>query len=191
MKGVVLAGGASSRFDGKPKGLALLSGRAMALRACDMLLTVCDSVVIEAPRGVGYEALGLPLIHASPEHAGKGPLAALATGLASVEEGPVAFAPCDMPLLTREIYDRLARASERGAYARTPRGAEPLVAILNAGLRGALMAALEQDSLPRTHAVLDAAGAQAVDFADPAPFANVNTPSDLARLEANLRAGGR
>ncbi|MBI1213029.1 MAG: NTP transferase domain-containing protein [Alphaproteobacteria bacterium] len=187
MIGVVLAGGASTRFGGAPKGLALLKGRAMALYVADILGTLCDRVLIEAPRAAGYEALGLPLVHAAPEHAGKGPLAAIAAGLAaSGEDDRVAFAPCDMPLLTAEIYRRLIEARGVGAYARTPQGVEPLVAVLSAGLRPQLLTALKDASLPRTHAVLDAAGARAVDFANVAAFANVNEPADLSRIEAML-----
>jgi molybdopterin-guanine dinucleotide biosynthesis protein A len=188
VKGVILAGGASARFGGTPKGLLPLHGRAMALRVADVLLRVCTSVVIEAPHGTGYEVLGLPLIYARPEYAGKGPLAALATGLAAEDQGYVAFAPCDMPLLTREIYAALIQVGGKGTYARTVLGVEPLVAILSANLRDVLLTALAAEVLPRTHAVLDAAGARAVDFPDPAPFANVNTPADLARMESTLRA---
>ncbi len=191
MIGVVLAGGASRRFGGHPKGLIPLSGRAMALRAADILSQVCARVAIEAPRNAGYEVLGLPLLHAPPEHAGKGPLAALAAGLDGEAGTRVAFAPCDMPLLTRGIYDALARAcgDGPGAYTSTALGVEPLVAILNTNLRGALLEALKRDDLPRTHAVLDAAGARAVPFEDTRPFTNVNTPEDLERVSLELRRG--
>jgi molybdopterin-guanine dinucleotide biosynthesis protein A len=182
MIGVVLAGGASSRFGGSAKGLMPLAGRAMALRAADILAQACSDVMIEAPRNIGYEALGLPLLHAPPEHAGKGPLAGLAAGLAAGAR--VAFAPCDMPLLTSEIYVALVEACGKapGAYATTTNGVEPLVAVLDADMREALLKALERDELPRTHAILDAAGARALAFADASPFENVNTPGDLERL---------
>jgi molybdenum cofactor guanylyltransferase len=189
VRGVILAGGASARYGGKPKGLALLHGRAMALHVADLLRSLCESVLIEASPGIGYEALGLPLIQARPSHAGRGPLAALAAGLADTGDAEfVMFAPCDMPLLTRDIYRALAKVGESGAYARTPVGVEPLVAVLNAKLRDALLTALEAESVPRTHAVLDEAGVRAVDFSDAAPFANVNTPDDLARIETTFRA---
>jgi molybdopterin-guanine dinucleotide biosynthesis protein A len=151
-----------------------------------LLAQICARVAIEAPRDAGYDALGLPLLHAPPEHAGKGPLAGLTAGLGgSKPEWRVVFAPCDMPLLTRAVYEELARACEHapGAYAVSPAGEEPLVAILGGGLRAALLEALARDELPRTHVVLDAAGAKMVEFADEGPFANVNAPADLERLE--------
>jgi len=189
MIGIVLAGGASRRFGGRAKGLIQLAGRPMALRAADMLAGFCSSVAIEAAPDAGYEILGLPLIQAPPKHAGKGPLAGIAAGLARAKPNElVAFAPCDMPLLTRALYDKLAEACGRtpGAYAASTKGVEPLVAILDAGMRAALLQALEQDDLPRTHAALDAAGARAVTFTDAGPFENVNTPSDLERLETQF-----
>lgn len=191
MIGVVLAGGASSRFGGTPKGLQLLNGVPMARRVAEMLAAFCSRVAVEAPVDAGYEALGLPLLHAPSDHTGKGPLAGLAAGLANAPSGEhVAFAPCDMPLLTRDIYDRLWSAGEgtSGAYAATSAGVEPLVAVLDTRMRDALLDALRADELPRTHVVLDAAGARAVQFADLRSFENVNTPAELARVASTLRA---
>ena len=183
MIGVVLAGGASHRFGGRAKGLLPLAGRPMALHLVELLSQFCARVSIEAAPHVGYEGLGLPLIHAPAAYVGKGPLAGLAAGLGGADAHErVAFAPCDMPLLTPEIYDTLSHAGGMGCYANTSRGVEPLVAILCGGMCATLLDALAKDVLPRTHAVLDAAGAQAVTFEDLRPFTNVNTPEDLDRL---------
>jgi molybdopterin-guanine dinucleotide biosynthesis protein A len=181
--GVVLAGGASSRFGGRPKGHAAFRGRAMALCVADVLAKLSARVVIEAPPGSGYEALGLPVIHAAVSHAGKGPLAGIAAGLGAAPEGSrVVFAPCDMPLLDEAVFRALMR--EGGSYyAVSPRGAEALVAVLERSLLTPLLATLSSDSIPRTDAALMAAGARSVAFADGARFANVNSPDDLARLE--------
>ena len=181
--GVVLAGGASMRFGGAPKGLQPFRGRAMALCVADVLSAICAHVVIEAPPGAGYEALGLPLIHADPAHAGKGPLAGMATGLsgAAGRDGRVVFAPCDMPLITESVYRALLREGT-SVYAVSPRGAEALVAVLRRDALPALLTTLAHDKLPRTVAALEAVGARAVAFDEAAPFANVNTPDDLARL---------
>ncbi len=181
--GVVLAGGVSARFGGQPKGLQLFRGRAMALRAADTLASVCDRVLIEAPPAVGYDALGLSVIHASAVHAGKGPLAGIVAGLAAAPEGSrVAFAPCDMPLLDADVFRALMRESG-SVYALSPRGPEALVAVLERTLLAPLLSTLDAEKIPRTDAALVAAGARGVAFADAAPFANVNTPDDLVRLQ--------
>jgi len=198
MIGVVLAGGASTRFGGKPKGLQLLGKKPLALHVANMFASFAAPIVIEAPRGAGYEALNGPLIHARLEDAGKGPLAGIAAGLALMDERErlahadprVAFAPCDMPKLNARVYRTLAAADERGAYARTAQGDEPLVAVLSPDMHAVLIEALSRDRVPRTVEVLAAAGARAVDFDDSEFFVNVNTPQDLARLQALLPPEG-
>ncbi len=181
--GVVLAGGASARFGGAPKGLQLLRGRAMVLRVADVLAELCERVAIEAPPGVGYEALGLPVIHAAPAHAAKGPLAGIVAGLAAAPEGSrVAFAPCDMPLIGADVFRALMREGS-SVYALSPRGPEALVAVLERALLVPLLRTLAAKKIPRTDTALVSAGGRGVAFADAAPFANVNTPDDLARLE--------
>lgn len=181
--GVVLAGGASARFGGRPKGLVTFRGRAMALVVADILAKVCSRVVVEAPRGAGYETLGLPVIHASSAHQGKGPLAGIVAGLSEAPDGSrVVFGPCDMPLLSEEVYRALTREGG-SAYAVSSRGAEALVAVLERSLLAPLLATLSAGAIPRTDAALLAAGARGVAFGDAAPFANVNTPDDLVRLE--------
>lgn len=183
MIGVVIAGGASSRFGGQPKGLIPFKGRAMALHVVDVLRVFASRVVIEAPRGAGYEALGLPVLHAPPAYVGKGPVSALAVGLGEVTgDAVVAFAPCDMPMLDASIYRLLGAKGGVGAYAQTADGYEPLVAVLSARVLPALTEALARDDLPRTHVVLDAAGAVPVMFEDRRAFSNVNTPEELERF---------
>jgi molybdenum cofactor guanylyltransferase len=183
MIGVVLAGGASRRFDGRPKGLLAFKGRPMALHVADMLESFCSHVVIEARASDGYDALGLPVIDAGYE--GQGPLAGFAAGLAAgfaLKTGKVAFAPCDMPLLTADIYEGLSSVGGIGAYARTSAGVEPLVAVLGVGARAALVSVLDGNQVPRMQVVLDAVGAASVLFEDQRAFTNVNTPADLERL---------
>lgn len=183
MIGVVLAGGASRRFGGRPKGLIPLNGRPMASHVVQMLATFCTHVVVEGRVSDGYDVLGLPVIEAG--HDGKGPLAGIVAGLAAGsahKSTSVAFAPCDMPLLRADIYEALCGAGGPGAYARTAAGVEPLVAVLNVGVRAALVSMLDRPDMPRTHAALDAVGATSVAFDDQRAFTNVNTPADLERL---------
>jgi hypothetical protein len=89
-----------------------------------------------------------------------------------------------MPNLTPAVYKRIAKVEAPGAYASTSTGFEPLVAVLSGGMRPTLLDALAQAVLPRTHSILNAAGARVVAFGDADVFANVNTPEDLAKLEA-------
>ncbi len=190
MIGVVLAGGESRRFGGTPKGLQQLGHLPLALHVAKLFTQFCTLVAIEARPAVGYEALGWKIISADRGHAGKGPLAGLAAGLALMDERErlahndprVAFAPCDMPRLSRSVYDKLLARGGPGAYATTRNGDEPLVSVLGHEVLPVLLDALSHERVPRTVDVLRGAGACAVDFDDFELFINVNTPEELAHL---------
>ena len=182
MIGVVLAGGASRRFGGRAKGLQIYGDKPLALHVAGLLSRVCDLVVIEAAVDAGYEALGLSCVYADVAHAGQGPLAGLVAGLNLARPDElVAFAPCDMPLLTVEIYQRLL-TERMGAYAATRLGFEPLVSVLPGACFGGLRAQLSVAQIPPTHLALEANGARPILFQDQGSFCNVNTPEDLAEL---------
>jgi molybdopterin-guanine dinucleotide biosynthesis protein A len=183
MIGVVLAGGASRRFGGEPKGLKLLHGTPLALHVARVLGQVCDCVLLEDNGDAGYAALGLKRIAAAASHAGKGPLAGIAAGLAAAGDGPVAFAPCDLPLVTADIVMALS-VHAGGGYAVSPSGVEPLVCVLPVSAMSAVLDALALPEVPRVVEVMERFGACAIRFADGRAFINVNTPDDLARLNA-------
>lgn len=185
MIGVVLAGGQSSRFGGEPKGLRMLRGLPLVGHVHASLSMVCPEVFIECAPGSAYEGWGVPCIAADVRHAGKGPLAGLLAGLRAADGRPVAFAPCDMPLLPPPLFERLKR-EPCGAYAVSPRGAEPLVCIVPSHALAHLERALSQPSIPRVVDVLAEAGLVGVPFEDDWPFVNVNSPEDLERLEAGF-----
>ena len=180
MIGVILAGGASRRFGGVAKGAQLLRGQPLALHVAAALRGVCSSLLLEDNGDAAYGTLGLTRISAAPVHAGKGPLAGMAAGLKAAGE-TVAFAPCDMPLLTTDIFRTLA-VHANGAYAISPNGVEPLVCVLPQSALVVIEDVLWQDDIPRVVDVFKRVGAVGVSFAEAGPFANVNTPDDLAQL---------
>ncbi len=186
MIGVILAGGASSRFGGEPKGLKMLRGLPLVGHVHATLSMVCAEVVIECVPGSGYEGWGVECISARPEHAGKGPLAGMLAGFdRATGHEAIVFAPCDMPLLAPPLFERLARESG-GGWAVSPLGDEPLVCVLPARLRDVVARSLDQAPIPRVVHVLAGSGASGVRFADDWPFVNVNTAEDLVRLEASF-----
>lgn len=182
MIGVVLAGGGSRRFGGRPKGLMLLEGTPMAMRIHRVLSEVCSHVFIEALPNAGYESLQTDCIYAATDDQGKGPLAGIAAGLGKAEEDEfVAFAPCDMPLLSASIYTRL-RAEPDGGYAVSDAGVEPLVCVLPARLLPDVRAALGLALVPSVNSFLKGCGAIPVLFHDAVVFANVNSADDMSRV---------
>ena len=168
--GAILAGGAATRFGGRPKGLELVGGRRIVQRAAGALAQVSDGLVLVADaedaaswlpgtpvvrdrvRGAG--ALGG--VHAAPSESAAGLVDAV------VPEGTPEGAP--EPLCAYYAQDCLAAAE----------------AALAAGeyRLGAFLERLRVRRLPY---------ARALDWGDPRQlFLNVNTPATL--LEANRLA---
>jgi molybdopterin-guanine dinucleotide biosynthesis protein MobB len=132
--GVVLAGGASTRF-GSPKALATVGGRRIIDRVIDALSAAVPEVVISANDPALYADLGLPT--RADDVAGAGPLAGILTALRWAAErgrsGALVVA-CDMPWVSAGVLRMIAeRAASTEADAVVPesggrRGLEPLCA---------------------------------------------------------------
>ena len=187
--GAITAGGRSSRF-GSDKAAARLGGRTL-LEHVAASLEACPLRLLVAPPG-RYALPGW--VNVPDTRPGEGPLAALeaALGAARAGAGPswVAFAGVDMPCLTAEYWEALARARTPQARAVLALDAggrpQPLAALyhaellehvtslLNAGERRLRAAAPPALTVTVPHHVLQAVS--------PGALRNVNTPADLADL---------
>ena len=114
LTGVVVAGGRSSRFDGRDKAVADLAGVPMVRRVADRLAGVVGSLVVNCRRDqreaveralAGYP---LPVRYALDPDPDEGPMAGIRTGLRAVD-GEYAFVcACDMPLVDGRVVELLA-----------------------------------------------------------------------------------
>jgi molybdenum cofactor guanylyltransferase len=167
--GAVLAGGRSSRF-GSDKALALLDGRSLLDHAVATLRDQCDAVVVvgrDHPAGVS----DWPAPHAGPLGGIAGALHhALASGFRTVLTCGV-----DSVGLPDDLVARLGPAP---AYLEV----QPVVGHWPAQAAGALEELLCGTGKHSMRAFAARIGARAVRI-DRIP-ANVNTPADLAGLEA-------
>lgn len=199
--GVLLAGGASRRFGGRPKGLAMLGGQRIADRALSALRAATTNQVIVANDRAAAEWFRGERVVAD-ETPGLGPLGGLTTALRAADGAPVLVVAWDMPFVTGGLLRELSRRAEGGAAAVVPvhgpeRWAEPLCAwyaaealatsraLLEAGARraGALF-----DALPGAAVMGDA---ELAPFGDPARlFTSVDTPRLLAELGGTLARDG-
>lgn len=131
LTGIVLAGGASSRF-GSDKARALFEGQPLFARVCTALAATCDEVIAVAAPGRELPPVPVPLRIVADEHPGAGPLGGLITGMKAAAGGRVFAAACDLPLLDAATVTIIASALERpGAAAAVPRVAgrlQPLAA---------------------------------------------------------------
>lgn len=112
LKGIVLAGGKSSRF-GEDKALARWEGATLLGRAVDLLSALdLDPEVIVSP-DKKYSFLTCPTHHdIVPE---KGPLGGLYTAFSIFPESALLVLTCDMPLLTQNILQELVRVYHESA----------------------------------------------------------------------------
>jgi molybdopterin-guanine dinucleotide biosynthesis protein A len=113
--GVILAGGRGSRMGGADKGLQNFNGVPLALHTLLRLAPQVGDVMINANRNLSaYESFGVPVW---PDAAGlgeySGPLAGFLTGLERCETPYLLTVPCDTPLFSLDLVERLAQALER------------------------------------------------------------------------------
>lgn len=193
--GLLLAGGASSRF-GSEKALAVRGAGRLLDAPLQALIGACDAVAVSAKAGSGVaelaHATGYPVL-SDPGGAPAGPLAGVLAGLEWAREAGadwLATAPCDTPLLRVDQVAALVEAAKAAgaAIAGSERGVESLIAVwpVTRGL-DALRARLGAGEHPPVREVLLALGAVTVGGFDPV---NVNTRADLDALEGDAAPAG-
>lgn len=184
--GLVLAGGMGRRMDSRDKGLVPFRGKPMVAHVIERMAPQVADLLVNANRNVEhYAALGYHVI--SDEIGGfAGPLAGLHAGMRACQTALIVTAPCDSPFLPLDLVARLHAAMVQAdaalAVARTGGFAQPVFALYQTALLPSLEAFLTDggrkiDAWYGQHAVA------AVDFADEAQFANVNTLEELKTLQ--------
>jgi len=182
----VLAGGRSRRM-GASKALADRAGVPLVVHVARALREVCDPVVVVHAPGQPLPELPPGVEPVADSAADRGPLQAIADGLAALDGRcqAVFVAATDLPLLTAatvaELAALLGEQDEAVVPVRDGRR-QSLAAVYRIGLarRAAeLVAAGER----RAGALLDGVAVREVaaeTLADPRSLTNVNTPEELA-----------
>ncbi len=171
LTGVLLVGGASSRF-GAPKALARLGGRTLAEIGWETL-AFCDERLAVGKVADGLE-LPFPVLDDGTET--RAPIAGVVAGVRAAANDLCLMLPVDVPRISREALEALAAA---GGDAAVPQSGP-----LPGAYRRSALSVLERRLAAGELALRDALGeldARTV-MIDPALLANVNTPDDLTRL---------
>ena len=190
---VILAGGEARRMGGHDKGLVEVDGRRMIEYVLEALRPQVHALLINANRNIeSYARYGVPVIpDALPGF--NGPLAGMASGMRAAGTPMIITVPCDSPFVPNDLVQRLAEAKRNAnaeiAVAHNSERMQPVFALLDTGLLDSL-----QEFLGRGERKIDRWFGEhrtiSVDFSDrPETFINVNTPEEVARIEAMIRAG--
>jgi molybdopterin-guanine dinucleotide biosynthesis protein A len=182
--GLVLAGGQARRMGGGDKPLLEVAGRPMLARVI-AALNVSPIAISANGDPARFAAFGLPVL-ADGTFQGQGPLAGLLAGLrwaASLGMTGLLTAPGDTPFLPVGLAERLqpppcaAESLGKKHY---------LVAVWPISCANTLHTMLYAHDSRRVADFAERIGMRYVDFAVPGsdPFANVNTPDELARARA-------
>lgn len=156
---MLLAGGAARRFDGLPKGLAMVDDIRIADRILAVLRGATDTqlVVSNDPNAAQWFP-SLPVVADAVQ--GLGPLAGIETALRAADGSAVMVVAWDMPFVTTPLLRGMRALGEIGAAAVVPAHGKPPVL-------EALCAYYAPDALPvcsrllaggerRAHALFDA-----------------------------------
>ena len=169
LSGVVLVGGASSRF-GSPKALAQIEGETFVNRARRILGEVCDEVLVVGKAG----ELPFEVIDDASEV--RAPIAGVVAGLHAAAHDVVVFLPVDCPRITPEVVRALGEACRDAAVPQTGplpgAWAKSALPVLEHRLAHGPLA------LYRAYEDLDVARLEI----DPQLLADVDTPRELENL---------
>jgi molybdopterin-guanine dinucleotide biosynthesis protein A len=169
LSGVVLVGGASSRF-GSPKALATIDGETFVDRARRILGEACDEVLVVGKSGE------LPFDVVDDASEVRAPIAGVVAGLRAARNDVTVFLPVDCPRMTPGVIRALGDACRDAAVPQTGplpgAWAKTALPVLEHRLANGPLA------LYRAYDELDVAELEI----DPQLLADVDTPDELENL---------
>ncbi len=185
--GLILCGGAGTRFDGRDKPLEMLAGSPLLAHVRERLLPQVARIVISCNRNIEAYARFRDALVADDEPR-RGPLGGILAGLTRADTDYVFVCPGDAPFLSRTLVARLAAAldEEHADVALPHDGArrQHLFILMRRSLVPALRRYLDTGSRS-VHGFIDQQRAAIVDAGfDRDTFVNVNSAEDLAMVAA-------
>lgn len=186
---MILAGGTARRFGGSDKGLQRLEGRPLIehmLAALEAQQPAPAEILISANRNLEqYTQYGRP-VYPDSRPGYQGPLAGIAEGLAHAKHDWLLVVPCDVAILPPDFAARLfAESNEVDAVcACDTNQIHPSLLLVRTRMAPALDEFLQGESR-RMRDWLASLKLHEAFFST--PFANLNTPQDLAAHQARHR----
>jgi molybdenum cofactor guanylyltransferase len=191
---IVLSGGRATRMNGADKGLVLLQSKPLVQHVIERLTPQTDEILINANREIAtYQAFGYTVLQDEiDDFLGHyiGPLAGFLLGLKHAKHDYVLTVPCDSPLLSRDLAERLYKGMAEShadiAVATGDGNTHPVFCLMKKSVLPSLQAFLDNGER-KVSAWQKSLNYVEVDFSDNAEaFTNLNTFEDLAALEQKL-----
>jgi molybdopterin-guanine dinucleotide biosynthesis protein A len=195
----IVAGGASSRFGGIPKGLETVGGRRIIDRVIDAAKAIATEIVLVSnAEDAATWVNEVPVVRdVRPE---RGSLVGIHTALATTNRATLVVA-WDMPFVTAELLSLIVKRAAGERFAVIPEsgsGLEPFCALYSAACLPFVNAAIDEGDLrvtrlpTRLPSFTQIAEAELKTVGDPATmFFNVNSAPELARAEEIEKAERR
>ncbi|MGF1741405.1 molybdenum cofactor guanylyltransferase MobA [Vibrio profundum] len=187
---IILAGGRASRMGGSDKGLIPLNGEPLISFVFNQLKTQAHTISISANRHQDEYQRFAPTFNDDIDGFA-GPLAGILAGLKHAQDTEwVGFIPCDSPLISSTMIERLCQGSNQNeeneisdiVTAHDGKRLQPLFSIWHRDNQAALEQFLMQGERKVT-TFLDQRKTGLVDFSDVAKsFINLNTPEELTKF---------
>jgi molybdenum cofactor guanylyltransferase len=192
--GAVIAGGKSTRMEGREKSFLMLDGATLLERTLSRLRFQVDDVIINANGDASrFAATGVTVVEDVLTDVGT-PLAGLQAALyygANHGFEAVVTVPSDAPFLPLDLVQRLlsAGAVTGAAIARSGGQDHYLTGIWTTAMARPLGRLIENEGMQRVQDFVTRAKAEKVVWAAVPhdPFFNINTPDDLAEAERIAR----
>jgi molybdopterin-guanine dinucleotide biosynthesis protein A len=182
---VVLAGGHSSRM-GRDKALLDIGGKPLISLICDALRPNFKELIVSCADPARYAFVDA--IFARDRAADRGPLMGLLCSLDASSSDLNFVVACDMPAIRLYPARRLLRELRNAdaAIPCHPAGLEPLYAVYRRSLRRKVAALLGKGK-GDVRSLYATCRTRYVDFSDPTPFRNLNTPEDFDEYLSSFR----
>ena len=169
------------------KGLITLNGQSLIAHVIQRIAAQVNALYINANRNlVTYKKYGYPVITDNNDDF-MGPLAGMASALASVQTPYLLVCPCDTPHppadLARRLYRTLMDNNADVAVVDDGKRMHPVFCLMKTSLGSSLSKQLAQGER-KIDRWFDTLRSVSCDFSDQADaFRNINRPEDLEKLE--------
>jgi molybdenum cofactor guanylyltransferase len=185
----IVAGGQARRFGGRDKSRLVIDGRPIIVRQLEVLRRITDRVCVIANDADRFADLGVPVY--ADIVPGAGAIGGLLTAVTHAGADIVIVVACDLPFLDAGLLRRIVELADGadGAWVRTARGVEPLLACYQTRTAGRIRHEIDDGRLRAADlgGVLNMAEVAETELAQFGEIerllANVNSPDDYARVQ--------